>query len=220
MTTLELIERTILRLDGLNKPMNNWDRGYYASNYNVQCRAQDMTPLRFKDTKYIVQVARFDPAKGIDTVIDAYAEFYRLAKEKGIKDIPQLVVTGNSSVDDPDGARVYDAALSQIDSKYPHLASASMISVMRLDANDQLLNTLISSAHVVLQLSTREGFEVKVSEALHAGVPVIATRAGGIPSRCSTRRTGFWWILETTKRLRGGWCSCLRGEMGVSCGRT
>ncbi|KAH7021092.1 family 4 glycosyltransferase [Microdochium trichocladiopsis] len=176
-------------LDGLNKPMNDWDRGYYASNYNLQCHVQDMTPLRFKESKYIVQVARFDPAKGIDTVIDAYAEFCRLAKEKDIKDIPQLVVTGNSSVDDPDGTRVYDAALTQIETHFPHLATS--ISVMRLDANDQLLNTLIAGAHVVLQLSTREGFEVKVSEALHAGRPVIATRAGGIPVQVQHEKNGF-----------------------------
>jgi alpha,alpha-trehalose phosphorylase (configuration-retaining) len=39
-----------------------------------------------------VQVARFDPAKGIPTVIDSYAEFRRLCKEKGISDVPQLVV--------------------------------------------------------------------------------------------------------------------------------
>jgi hypothetical protein len=55
------------------------------------------------------------------------------------------------------------------------------ISIMRLNPNDQLLDTLIAKAHVVLQLSTRKGFEVKVSEALHAGRPIIATKAGGIP---------------------------------------
>lgn len=42
--------------------------------------------------KYIVQVARFDPAKGIPTVIDSYAEFRRRAKDENIQDIPQLVV--------------------------------------------------------------------------------------------------------------------------------
>ena len=73
--------------------------------------------------------------------------------------------------------------------QYPDLAKD--ISVMRLDANDQLLNTLIANAHVVLQLSTREGFEVKVSEALHAGRPVIATLAGGIPIQVKDKENGF-----------------------------
>jgi hypothetical protein len=42
--------------------------------------------------KYIVQIARFDPAKGVPTVIDSYAEFRKRAEAAGIKDIPQLVM--------------------------------------------------------------------------------------------------------------------------------
>lgn len=84
---------------------------------------------------------------------------------------------------------IYDQALDQIETHYAHLAQD--ISVMRLDANDQLLNFLIAKAHVVLQLSTREGFEVKVSEALHAGRPVIATLAGGIPLQVKDNCNGF-----------------------------
>ncbi|KAI1802699.1 glycosyltransferase family 4 protein [Daldinia bambusicola] len=176
-------------LDGLNKPINDWDSGYYGSNYNEQCHAQRMTPLRYPDSKYIIQVARFDPAKGIPTVIDSYGEFRRRAEEAGLEDIPQLVVTGNSSIDDPDGNLIYDIVMEQIETHYPQYAND--ISVMRLQANDQLLNTLIAKAHVVLQLSTREGFEVKVSEALHAGRPVIATLAGGIPIQVKDKVNGF-----------------------------
>lgn len=84
---------------------------------------------------------------------------------------------------------VYDEAMSQLENSYPHLVSDC--SIMRLDPNDQLLNTLIANAHVVLQLSTREGFEVKVSEALHAGRPVIATKAGGIPLQLKDGVDGF-----------------------------
>lgn len=43
----------------------------------------------------------------------------------------------------------------------------------------------------MLQLSTREGFEVKVSEALHKGKPVIATKAGGIPLQIQHGKNGF-----------------------------
>ncbi|KAI0121329.1 glycosyltransferase family 4 protein [Xylariales sp. AK1849] len=176
-------------LDGLNKPMNKWDSGYYGNNYNIQCSAHQMTELAYPKRKYIVQIARFDPAKGIPTVIDSYAEFRKLAEASGLKDIPQLVIAGNSSIDDPDGNMVYDQALDQIEKQYQQFADD--ISVMRLDANDQLLNALIAQAHVVLQLSTREGFEVKVSEALHAGRPVIATLAGGIPLQVKHKENGF-----------------------------
>jgi len=62
---------------------------------------------------------------------------------------------------------------------------------MRLAPNDQLLNTLLSASHIALQLSTREGFEVKVSEALHKGKPVIATNCGGIPLQVQHGKNGF-----------------------------
>lgn len=176
-------------LDGLNKPLNRWDSGYYGHIYNNSCHAQRMTELDFPARKYIAQVARFDPAKGIPTVIDAYAEFRRILDQDGMTDTPQLVVCGNGSVDDPDGNIIYDQTMTQIEQSYPHLVGD--ISVMRLDPNDQLLNTLIANAHVILQLSTREGFEVKVSEALHAGRPVIVTNCGGIPLQVKPNVNGF-----------------------------
>lgn len=86
-------------LDGLNKPLNKWDSGYYGHIYNQACHAQRMTELHYPARKYIAQVARFDPSKGIPTVIDAYGEFRRLCDEEGIKDVPQLVVCGNGSVE-------------------------------------------------------------------------------------------------------------------------
>ncbi|OIW25617.1 glycosyltransferase family 4 protein [Coniochaeta ligniaria NRRL 30616] len=176
-------------LDGLNKHLNSWDTGYYGHIYNTACHSQRMTELNWPARKYIIQVARFDPAKGIPTVIDSYAEFRRQCEKAGITDVPQLVVCGNGSVDDPDASMIYDQTMSQIETYYPHLIKD--ISVMRLDPNDQLLNTVIANAHVVLQLSTREGFEVKVSEALHAGRPVIATKAGGIPLQVKDNVNGF-----------------------------
>jgi glycosyltransferase involved in cell wall biosynthesis len=176
-------------LDGLNKPIRSLDVGYYGSNYNMQCRAQRMTPLEYPRRKYIVQIARFDPSKGIPTVIDSYAEFRRLASEADMDDVPQLVIAGNGSIDDPDANMIFDTILDRIEEKCPDLMGD--ISVMRLEANDQLLNMLLSHAHVALQLSTREGFEVKVSEALHAGRPVIATRAGGIPLQVKDKVNGF-----------------------------
>lgn len=96
---------------------------------------------------------------------------------------------GNGSVDDPDGTLIHDQTMSYIDSYCPYLADS--ISVQRLEPNDQLLNALLSNAHVVLQLSIREGFEVKVSEALKKGRPVIASRVGGIQLQVQHERNGF-----------------------------
>jgi len=54
-----------------------------------------------------------------------------------------------------------------------------------------VLNALMTAAKLVVQLSLREGFEVKVSEALHHGKPVVATRAGGIPLQIQHGKSGF-----------------------------
>lgn len=96
---------------------------------------------------------------------------------------------GNGSIDDPDGAIIFDQTMTQLEDHYPHLIED--VSVMRLDANDQLLNMVIANAHVILQLSTREGFEIKVSEALHAGVPVIVSNEGGIPLQVKDKVNGY-----------------------------
>jgi alpha,alpha-trehalose phosphorylase (configuration-retaining) len=49
----------------------------------------------------------------------------------------------------------------------------------------------MSNAKIALQLSLREGFEIKVSEALHKGIPVIACNAGGIPLQIEDGKSGF-----------------------------
>lgn len=54
-----------------------------------------------------------------------------------------------------------------------------------------VLNALMDNSKFALQLSTREGFEVKVSEALHTGKPVIAFRTGGIPLQIEHGKSGY-----------------------------
>lgn len=152
-------------LDGLNKDLSDWNLQYYGHLYNEQCHALRMTELNWPAKKYIIQIARFDPAKGIPDVLDSYAEFRRLLSNGSSHiEAPQLVICGNGSVDDPDGTMIYDQTMHHIETHILHLLPS--ISVMRLQPNDQLLNTLISASHIVLQLSTREGFEVCILKAV------------------------------------------------------
>src|SRR5260370_8261327 len=67
---------------------------------------------------------------------------------------------------------------------------ASDVKVARLPHIDQLLNTLLRKCTVALQLSHKEGFEVKVTEALMKGKPAIAYRAAGIPLPIQERLNG------------------------------
>lgn len=137
-----------------------------------------------------MQIARFDPSKGIFDVLKSYAAFFDLLQKNqpNIKP-PKLLVCGHGSVDDPDGVAIYDAVIEHLDTTLRHLKS--YICVMHIPPSDQMLNTLLSKAHIALQLSTREGFEIKVSEALHKGIPVVATLAGGIPLQVQNNRNGF-----------------------------
>ena len=179
-------------LDGLNKELSDFDAAYYLHQFNTECQRQRMTTLAYPKRDYIIQIARFDPSKGIPHVLASYAEFRRSSKfcqGKRAEETPQLVICGHYSVDDPDGVAVLDQTLESLETKYTAIKDS--VVVMRLGPTDQLLNALMSNARVALQLSTREGFEVKVSEALHTGVPVIATTAGGIPLQVQHNKSGF-----------------------------
>ncbi|WEW56353.1 glucosyltransferase [Emydomyces testavorans] len=174
-------------LDGLNKNMEDWDVGYYGRVFNAKCREIGMTTIDYPKDEYIVQVARFDPSKGIFDVIQSYAKFFEKIKTETTP--PKLLICGHGSVDDPDGAVIYDAVIEYVDSQMSHLKP--YVCVMHIPPSDQILNAVLSKARVALQLSVREGFEVKVSEALHKGKPVIATLAGGIPLQVQHGKNGF-----------------------------
>lgn len=172
-------------LDGLNKPLSRGQQTYYLQLFNKHLLETNQVPL---DTKrpYILQIARFDPSKGIPDVLNAY---YKLCQRMG-KKRPQLVIAGNGSIDDPDGLPILNLIRHTVSqAKFANLRAD--IKIARLPHIDQLLNTLARQAKVALQLSHKEGFEVKVSEKLMKGVPVIAYRAGGIPLQIKHQVTGF-----------------------------
>lgn len=178
-------------LDGLNKDLNIYNTRHYIQEFNTDCYKQRMTKLCYPARPYIVQIARFDPSKGIPDVLAAYAELRRahLPADAPFSTVPQLVIAGHGAIDDPDASIVYDQTMELLESKYADVRND--VVVMRLGPFDQVLNTLMANARVALQLSTSEGFEVKVSEALHKGIPIVATRAGGIPLQVTHGKNGF-----------------------------
>ena len=208
--TLTLLGAATDWLDGLNKKLGIWDAQFYMGEFRGMCVKEKMNELGWPGRKYIVQVARFDPAKGIPHVLESYAKFRKLLTANGRteeSEIPQLLVCGHGAVDDPDASIIYDQVLHLIATKYDEYSKD--IIVMRIPPSDQrasnmlnilevilifvyiVLNALLDNAHVALQLSTREGFEVKVSEALHAGIPIIASRTGGIPLQIVDGKSGY-----------------------------
>jgi len=175
-------------LDGLNKPLTEDQMSIYLKLFNALLLQEGQTPLD-EERPYLIQVARFDPSKGIPDALEAYMKL-RDMLEKQQKPIPQLVITGNSSVDDPDGIPVYNLVKRILESE-PYADFADDVKVMRLPHRDQMLNTLLRKSEVVLQLSLKEGFEVKVTEALMKGKPVVAYKVGGIPLQIQDGITGY-----------------------------
>ncbi|KAF7322862.1 Trehalose phosphorylase [Mycena chlorophos] len=181
-------------LDGLTKHLSPWDSAFYMGVFRDLCASQKMHQLQWPARDYIVQVARFDPAKGIPHVVDAYAKFRRMLRQKQPdlpeSEHPQMLICGHGAVDDPDASIIYDQ-VTQLIASEPYREFATDFVVMRLPPSDQLLNALISNARVALQLSTREGFEIKVSEAIHEGIPIICAATGGIPLQVEHGKSGF-----------------------------
>jgi glycosyltransferase involved in cell wall biosynthesis len=103
------------------------------------CVKEKMSELAWPSRDYVVQVARFDPSKGIPNVIESYAKFRDLLKTKAKLDedeTPQLLICGHGAVDDPDASIIYDQVLKLINSPaYSHLAKD--IIVMRVPPSDQ-----------------------------------------------------------------------------------
>ncbi|KAJ5514066.1 Glycosyl transferase family 1 [Penicillium fimorum] len=177
-------------LDGLNKTMRDWDVAHYGRIFNSACRNTDMPTIQWPEDSYIVQIARFDPSKGIRDVLISYEKFYnKLVSESPQMIPPKLLICGHGSVDDPDGAIIYDETIEYLEKKVPDIRH--LICVLRVRPCDQVLNAILSKATIALQLSRSEGFEVKVSEAIHKGKPVVATRAGGIPLQVMHGKNGF-----------------------------
>ncbi len=132
------------------------------------------------DRPIIGQVARFDKWKNPLGVIDVY----RFVKEK-IGDV-QLLLIGVFAHDDPEGEKWYRKTIDY---------AGTDRNIHILTNNDSIgdleVNALQRSFTVALQLSIREGFGLSVTEALWKGVPVIATRVGGIPLQVIDYVTGF-----------------------------
>ncbi|KAI5305937.1 hypothetical protein KEM56_002810 [Ascosphaera pollenicola] len=177
-------------LDGLNKFMDERVTAFYGNLFNSQCKALSMITINYPDEEYIIQVARFDPSKGIFDVLHSYAKFIDILHDKAPHMTPpKLLICGHGSIDDPDGAIVYNEVMDYLDNSLRSLKQS--VCAMRVPSSDQILNALMSKAKVALQLSSREGFEIKVSEALHHGKPVIASLAGGIPLQVKDKENGF-----------------------------
>ncbi|KAI9143246.1 hypothetical protein BKA69DRAFT_1063102 [Paraphysoderma sedebokerense] len=187
--------------DGLNKELVEGDIAYYLDLVKRFCVDQNWKRFDWKNRGYFTQIARFDPAKGHEDCIEAYRQFRaRVDSELPLNKIPQLLLCGHGAVDDPDGVIILDM-LDRLLSEEKYADIANDVMIIRLPPNDVLLNAVLRGSKVALQLSKREGFEVKVSEALLKSRPVVAYAAGGIPLQIAHDVTGFLVPIGSTETV-------------------
>ncbi|MCR4296889.1 MAG: glycosyltransferase, partial [Elusimicrobia bacterium] len=177
-------------LDGLNKPLSEGRRARLMAAFDRRLESMGQTALD-PERPYMVQIARFDPSKGIDTVLAGYALLRERLRREGVPDAraPQLVFAGHGAVDDAEGGEVFQRTLQAVRTLYPEWAGD--IKAASLPHSDQVLDAVARGALFGLQLSDAEGFEIKVTEELMKGVPVIGSLTGGIPLQIEHERTGL-----------------------------
>jgi trehalose synthase len=122
------------------------------------------------DRPLMTQVSRFDPWKDPMGAIKAY----RLAKDE-IPDL-QLALVGSMALDDPEGWDIYEEIRDEGD-RDPDIAIHTNLT----GTGNIEVNAFQRMADVGVQLSTREGFGLVVSETLWKGTPMVARGVGGIP---------------------------------------
>lgn len=116
-------------------------------------------------------------------------EAFRLLAERMRDDmredlIPQLVIAGHGAFDDPEANLIFSETMAMVRSqRYRHLALYIKLALLR--PKDQILNALTRVASLGLQLSTAEGWEIKITELLMRGIPMIVSNVGGMP--CQVR---------------------------------
>lgn len=168
--------------DGLNKPMTDNDKEYYYVYFERLCR-ETLQPVPSLRSRWITQIARFDPSKGILDVIKAFKDIAPKHLDT------HLVITGHGSIDDPEGTKIYHQIKAIV--SFLHDDIRARVTILRVPPSDQLLNFILTQSTIAIQLSHKEGFEVKVTEAIMKGIPVIAYRTGGIPQQIEDEITGF-----------------------------
>lgn len=128
----------------------------------------------------LMQVGRFDPWKGIFDVI----EIYRIVKQS-VPEV-QLVFPGIMATDDPEGWVYFERTLRRIGEDQDIHVLTNLTGVMSRE-----VNALQRAATIVLQMSTREGFGLTVSEAMFKSKPVIGRAVGGIKLQVIDGETGY-----------------------------
>lgn len=171
-------------------------------------REEDIQSRIDMNRKRIVLVARFDESKGMDKAMKLGCDVRKLLRQRGYEadELPQVVLVGNGSVDDPSGVPMYEEMLRLRREQFSE--DSEDIVIMRLRHNYTAMNALMyptggldgsDTAQIVgVQTSEAEGCETRISDWIRHGVPAVVFNNGGMPLQVQEGVSGY--VLDYQKR--------------------
>ncbi len=164
-------------------------------------RSEDLQELVDPTRRRIILVARFDESKGMHLAMELGVRTRKQMRASGVAeaDLPQVIIVGNGSVDDPSGIPMYEQMMELRREEYPDEKDG--IILMRLKHNYKAMNALMypspangeaePAAVFGMQTSEAEGCETRISDFIRHKVPMVVANRGGMPLQVVEGQSGF-----------------------------
>jgi D-inositol-3-phosphate glycosyltransferase len=130
-------------------------------------------------------VGRFDPVKGLDTLLEAMAIVVRTDPRWAVNAC--LCLVGGDKLDDPQRVDMEIARITQLRDE---LGLEGIVNFLG-PAPQDVLPLYYSAAQVVVVPSRYESFGLVALEAMACGAPVIASKVGGLADLVRDGQTGY-----------------------------
>ncbi|TYQ26265.1 glycosyltransferase [Pseudanabaena sp. UWO310] len=177
--------------------------GTDTSNFRLMSKTDARKQLQLSlQEQIILYVGRFDPRKGIETLVRAFA----LLKEQSDKKL-RLIIVGGSSPHMPDGverARIEHLVLEL--GLYEDVMFAGQI-------GHDILPLYYTSADICVIPSHYEPFGLVAIEAMACGTPVVASDVGGLKFTIIPEQTGLLVPPQDTLAFANGMYRILFDEL-------
>jgi phosphoheptose isomerase len=154
---------------------------FYPVDRPLACSVLGLDPQK----KYLLQLGRMVPRKGVETVIRSFAHYLRqhtTASTGSAADLDLLIVGGEETPDTPEINRLRAIAVEEGVHERVHLLG-------RRDR--EVLKYYYSVAEFFITVPWYEPFGITPLEAMACGVPVIGAAVGGIKFTVQDQETGL-----------------------------
>jgi D-inositol-3-phosphate glycosyltransferase len=152
---------------------------FYPMDREEACRVLDLDPNR----RYLLQLGRMVPRKGVETVIRGFARFLRTANRD---DMDLLIVGGESK--DPDPVRTPELGRLMGIAREEGVAERVIFTGQR---DRDMLKYYYNAAEIFASTPWYEPFGITPLESMACGTPVIGARVGGIQYTVVHNQTGL-----------------------------